>query len=648
MSQRGARTGFAIAAAVACAVAATAAWQTIGSAEGDKPAPSPNLVAPAEGYVGAKACQGCHSAAYEVWSHSTHALALVPGRADALPPDAAAGGTVEHPPGKTTFRKAGEGYVATTTGEDGKPHDYPLDFVVGRRRIHMFVARMDDGRLQVLPGMYAQPKSKWFDYTYLIFGAPGEDMVAPPPVAPGDPSFWTGPVRAFDVHCARCHTSGMQPVVPADGRGPRSSWRALGVDCESCHGPAAAHVAYRQGEKGAPQNDPMPHLKSLDRTASLSVCLRCHMEADVVKAGMPVGGDVYEHVTPTLMDGPDTVDPAGRAMELVYEGVSFGASVCAEAGKMTCLDCHEPHGSPTGVQLKKEVEGAALCARCHEEVAKDAPKHAHHKEGGAGVGCVGCHMPPLTIERGHGAIHDHTIGVPNPSLGKGFARDACTGCHTGSMGNPAGVPALSAEKIRAAYEDWWPGRDVRPPWVAAIAAGRETADGGVAALRDVVKDPEVPRFARAAAANLYGAYGTAGADDAIEAAKDPDSLVRRAAVAGLATVRTDAADAALLRALSDRSAPVRVAAAQAALQGFERVGRNAALLAAALPMLEEDAQAVPGDDLRWFRLGAAREIAKDWKGAIEAYRRQVALDPFAGKVRDQIRKLEARVAGGGK
>jgi hypothetical protein len=86
---------------------------------------------------------------------------------------------------------------------------------------------------------------------------------------------------------------------------------------------------------------------------------------------------------------------------------------------------------------------------------------------------------------------------------------------------------------------------------------------------------------------------------------------------------------------------VRQRAARAALEGWTRVQRDPALLAAALPVLLADAEAVPDDDLRWFWLGAARSLAGDRKGAIEAYERQVALDPFASNVREMLERLRA-------
>ncbi len=119
--------------------------------------------------------------------------------------------------------------------------------------------------------------------------------------------------------------------------------------------------------------------------------------------------------------------------------------------------------------------------------------------------------------------------------------------------------------------------------------------------------------------------------------------MRRAAVTGLTSIRSEEADAALLEALADPSIAVRVHAARAALEGWERVQKNAPLLAAAIPVLEQNANAAPNDDRRWFRLAAARQIAGDLAGAVAAYERQCALDSFAAPSRELIRKFKARL-----
>ena len=55
------------------------------------------------------------------------------------------------------------------------------------------------------------------------------------------------------------------------------------------------------------------------------------------------------------------------------------------------------------------------------------------------------------------------------------------------------------------------------------------------------------------------------------------------------------------------------------------------------------AQAVPQEDGRWFRLGAARQIAGDLAGAVAAYEKKLALDPYAANVRRTLTALREQL-----
>jgi len=614
-----------------------------GLASGPPAGSPPAAIGPRRGdEVGAARCATCHREAYDLWRTSAHARTLVLADASALPGGDGAD-DVAHPPGVTRFHRDGARVVARTAGDDGAPRDFPVTHEVGARRIRMLVTTLDDGRMQVLPAMRELPDGPWFDYTHLIFGAPGLDRATPPTVAPGDPSFWTGPVRSFDARCAGCHASGRTPLAPGpDGTGPRSTWRALGVDCEACHGPGRAHAeAWERLETGAP----LPRLDTLDRVGKVQACTQCHLEGERLTPHAVVGDDLFEHVDPTLLLDPERVDPYGRPLELVYGGLPFGVSRCAEEGGLTCARCHAPHGSPRRSLLRRPLDDGAVCATCHEAVARDVGAHAHHAPTGSGGRCLACHMPFLEIERGHGQVADHTLGIPDPTLpGDRLARDACTACHGAGRSVAHGAPALDGPALRAAYRAWWPAAAPHP-WQRAVAAARLGEAGADAALVAVLDDPRAYRLVRASVTRLLGRYGEAARAPLLRACGDADGLVRRAASTALGATRGPDVDARMLAALADPSRAVRTAAARAALEGWERMQANPVLLRAALPVLAADAASVPDDDERWFRLGAAYELAGDVAAAVASYDRQVALDPFATNTRDHVRRLRARLAG---
>lgn len=127
----------------------------------------------------------------------------------------------------------------------------------------------------------------------------------------------------------------------------------------------------------------------------------------------------------------------GQIREEVFEYGSFRQS-CMLAKSVTCSDCHEPYFLELG------REGDALCLGCHEAEYR-AASHHHHREDGAGVRCVDCHMTArtcMTVD----ARRDHGFRGPRPDLSVSLGvPHACNGCH-------ADRPAQwAAERVRQWY-----------------------------------------------------------------------------------------------------------------------------------------------------------------------------------------------------
>ena len=72
---------------------------------------------------------------------------------------------------------------------------------------------------------------------------------------------------------------------------------------------------------------------------------------------------------------------------------------------LSCMDCHEPHGSPNGLLIRKTVNGESivdftdwasresvlsLCRRCH------VIDNEHHNDGGQ---CSACHSHEINSEK---------------------------------------------------------------------------------------------------------------------------------------------------------------------------------------------------------------------------------------------------------
>jgi DmsE family decaheme c-type cytochrome len=206
--------------------------------------------------------------------------------------------------------------------------------------------------------------------------------------------------------------------------------------CENCHGPGSNHVA-AGGGKGVGglitfgKDSPVP-VKVQNET-----CLKCHQR----------GVQTYWEASPHASRGIACVN-CHTIMEKTsdrYQLAKVGehtpfftkraqTEVCGQChlqrnaqlmrsshmplreGKMTCTDCHNPHGTPNPSQLKWASVNET-CYQCHTE--RRGPFLWEHPP--AFENCANCHEP-------HGSVNDRLLKVTDPRL--------CTQCHLASTGHP--------------------------------------------------------------------------------------------------------------------------------------------------------------------------------------------------------------------
>lgn len=194
--------------------------------------------------------------------------------------------------------------------------------------------------------------------------------------------------------------------------------------CEACHGPGSSHVA-----------------NALDKTRIIgftkawgtpvatqnSQCLSCHEGG----ARMHWAGSTHASNEMGCADCHNPMQQNSASALLVRATVAETCFQChpqqrAEfrrrshmpvlEGRMTCTDCHNPHGSTTRPLLKADSVND-VCYSCHAE--KRGPfiwEHAPVRES-----CLNCHQP-------HGSNHDKLLVTARPYL--------CQQCHNPPVGHP--------------------------------------------------------------------------------------------------------------------------------------------------------------------------------------------------------------------
>ncbi len=200
--------------------------------------------------------------------------------------------------------------------------------------------------------------------------------------------------------------------------------------CESCHGPGAAH-AEKGGGKGV--GGILAFSKSDPADRRSGACLNCHENSTQLAlwdSGIHRKKDVACSNCHSIHKGPQMAKGYGTGLSPL--GYSPGAEyqVCGTChldikaqvnrrshhpiveGRITCSNCHQPHGSMGPSQIKADSVNQ-LCFKCHAE--KRGPFMWEHQP--VEENCAACHTP-------HGSVHLKLTVEKVPNL--------CQGCHEGT------------------------------------------------------------------------------------------------------------------------------------------------------------------------------------------------------------------------
>jgi predicted CXXCH cytochrome family protein len=493
-------------------------------------------------FVDDASCGTCHAAERAAWSGSHHARAMRPAT------DATVAGNFDDAAfaqfGVTTrfYRRDGR-FIVNTEGPLGALEDYEVVYTFGVEPLQQYLVVVPGGRLQALTIAWDTERGTWFSLY------PDER------IAPDDPLHWTGRYFRWNDRCAECHSTDLRVGFDTTSDTYETTWAAVNVGCQACHGPGARHVAWAR-TADASATDLGLVVRSLEPTAQVWACAGCHSRRSRASAEDAHGRDFFDNFSMALLrEGLYHAD--GQIDDEVYETGSFVQSLMYRRG-VGCGDCHDAH---SGTLL---ATGNTLCTRCHQLTPPaafptlrageyDTPGHHNHLPGSAGAACVDCHMPERVYMVVDGR-RDHGLRVPRPDLAVAHGTpDACTMCHEDR------TPAWAV----AAIDAWVPDPARPDHFGAAIAAGRAGETGSAEKLLALAVDTTQPGIARATAISLIPDPSSERALPAIRAALvDADPLVRLAAVEAAAMLPAATSSTMLPALLVDPVGAVRIAAAR--------------------------------------------------------------------------------------
>ncbi len=227
--------------------------------------------------------------------------------------------------------------------------------------------------------------------------------------------------------CMKCHDDDLASMsrtahaMSADARTPT---------CVTCHGPSTGHIAKSSKVKPDHLFKGKEAMPASDRSAA---CLNCHEKDSkrMLWAGSShPAADVACNNCHRIHTNQDAVRSKQTQADVCFTchkeqrtQVNKPSHHPIPEGKMTCSDCHNPHGS-AGPKLVKRDNTNDTCYACHPE--KRGPFVHNHEP--VQDDCASCHNP-------HGTTVAAMLKARPPIL--------CQQCHTPHVGS--GVGALAGQ-----------------------------------------------------------------------------------------------------------------------------------------------------------------------------------------------------------
>ena len=427
----------------------------------------PRLERDAE-YVSSDTCRACHPAEYDSWLRTYHRTMTQVATPENVLGDFDGSTVTSHGLQYTVSRDGGAFYANMPHPDEvmyaiqgGKPT--PMDQIervdarvvmtTGSHHYQTYwVESPTYGKLlQTLPLVYLKKDQRWIPREAAFMNPPNER---------------TSYITQWNHHCIRCHSTGGSPGLdPATGE-LRSEVGELGIACESCHGPAEAHVAFhrnplhRYSHRTSDTGDAtIVNPAKLDAKKSSETCGQCHgvyitrdeyamtfaREGVQYRPGKDLDTFRYYIQHPAASRNPEDAAnlernpefyaqrwwPDGTILAGGREYTAMTVTGCYLEGEMSCLSCHTMHGGDPKDQLIPGMTEQQMCVQCHDapRFTSDLQKHTHHAPDSSGSSCLNCHMPHKAYAL-LGAVRSHQIDAPNLGSSAEFGvPNACNLCH---------------------------------------------------------------------------------------------------------------------------------------------------------------------------------------------------------------------------
>ena len=327
-------------------------------------------------YAGAASCASCHKDITSSFVHTSHYKTSSETSQDSLQKPASSTNNMLYYADSSLVKleEKHEQYFQSLIAGGKTLRSEPMDIAFGSGEKAQTYAYWKGHELFQLPLTYYTGNNSWTN-------SPGYSI---------DKPFFD---RVILSRCLECHASFVSKVTVESGPMQVSEQMepgsiVFGIDCERCHGPAAAHVKFQQEHPGYKTGEFITSINALNRQQKLDLCGSCHSgnDQDVVVSlfAFKPGDTLSNFFLPQFGSGnsPEP-DVHGKQMQLMM------SSKCFQQSLMTCMTCHDAHRDEVN-QMNVFV---SKCMGCHGQ-----SKHAKQMIMNTKT-CIDCHMPLLPSKK---------------------------------------------------------------------------------------------------------------------------------------------------------------------------------------------------------------------------------------------------------
>ncbi len=353
-------------------------------------------------YVGSQACRSCHAETWSTFSHtgmgqSSYPLATAP--------------VIEDWTARNSFETR-TGLRYTLLRRDGKYFMRQAALAAGGREVGV-----DERELIRVIGSGNHSRTYLVALGDKLFQAPAcwytKDAVWD--LCPGYEDNNDYFSREIDRTCVFCHNARM--TRKGDARNAYVEPIPDGIDCERCHGPGSAHIErWARGDIPTGEGDPsIVNPRRLTSTLRMQICFQCHLgdskstervaRLDAALEDWRPGRPITSAMVPFRFSEATRHD---FGLSAQVDRLLLSRCYLESGGRMECVTCHDPH--LTVYRKDKPADFfTSKCLSCHERGACTAPAAARNATRPADD-CVACHMRKAEpSDHRHADFTDHWI-----------------------------------------------------------------------------------------------------------------------------------------------------------------------------------------------------------------------------------------------